>query len=53
MLLDRDGTIATRPYQVIGLPASFMIDRQGRIFYRHLGPMTGKTLQTKLAELGF
>jgi peroxiredoxin len=51
VLLDQDGRVTTRQYQVIGMPASFIIDRQGKIFYRHLGPMSGETLQAKLAEL--
>lgn len=53
VLLDRDGSVTGRQYQVTGMPASFIIDRQGLIYYRHLGPMSGETLRTKLAELGF
>jgi hypothetical protein len=34
------------------MPASFIVDRQGVVFYRHLGPMSGETLQEKLTELG-
>jgi cytochrome c biogenesis protein CcmG, thiol:disulfide interchange protein DsbE len=52
VLLDADGNVTTRQYQVIGMPASIIIDPQGNIFYRHLGPMSAETLQTKLAELG-
>lgn len=52
ILLDRDGSITTRQYQVPGLPASFIVDRQGVIFYRHIGPMSGETLAAKLSELG-
>jgi cytochrome c biogenesis protein CcmG/thiol:disulfide interchange protein DsbE len=52
VLLDEDGRVTTRQYQVTGMPASFIIDRQGVIFYRHLGPMYVETLQAKLAELG-
>ena len=52
VLLDADGRVTTRQYQVTGMPGSFIIDRQGVIFYRHLGPMNAETLQTKLAELG-
>ena len=29
-----------------------LITRQGIIFYRHVGPMSVETLQSKLAELG-
>ena len=52
VLLDQDGQVTTRQYQATGMPASFIIDKQGHIFYRHLGPMSGETLEAKLAELG-
>jgi len=52
VLLDEDGNVTTRQYQATGMPASFIIDQQGQIFYRHLGPMSGETLAAKLAELG-
>jgi peroxiredoxin len=52
VLLDTDGTVTTRQYQVTGMPGSFIIDRQGVISYRHVGPMSAETLQAKLAELG-
>ncbi len=52
VLVDADGSVTSRQYQVIGMPASFIIDPQGQIFYQHLGPMSGDTLQAKLAELG-
>jgi peroxiredoxin len=52
VLLDEDGGVTTRQYQVTGMPGSFIIDRQGVIFYRHVGPMSAETLQAKLAELG-
>ncbi|NJN98451.1 MAG: redoxin domain-containing protein [Anaerolineales bacterium] len=32
VLLDTDGTVTTRQYQVTGMPGSFIIDRQGVIF---------------------
>lgn len=52
VLLDEDGRVTTGQYQVTGMPGSFIIDRQGKIFYRHLGPMNIDTLTAKLAELG-
>jgi peroxiredoxin len=52
VLLDTDGDVTSSQYQVIGMPASIIVDRQGNIFYRHLGPMSAETLQTKLSELG-
>lgn len=53
ILLDRDGRITSRQYQVSAMPTSFIIDRQGIIYYRHAGPMSGDFLTAKLAELGF
>lgn len=53
VLLDREGVVSGRQYLVTGMPASFIIDRQGLIYYRHLGPMSGETLKAKLSELGF
>ena len=52
ILMDSDGSVTTRHYQVTGMPGSFIIDRNGVIFYRHLGPMNVETLTAKLAELG-
>lgn len=52
VLLDEDGRVTTRQYQVTGMPGSFIIDRQGLIVYRHVGPLSAETLQAKLAELG-
>jgi thiol-disulfide isomerase/thioredoxin len=52
ILLDQDGRVTSQLYQVTGMPASFIIDREGLIFYRHLGPMRPETLEAKLAELG-
>jgi len=52
VLLDQDGRVANRQYQLVGLPGSFIIDRQGQIVYQHLGPMSGETLVAKLAALG-
>ena len=52
VLLDQDGAVTTRQYQATGMPASVIVDKAGRIFYRHLGPMSGETLEAKLAELG-
>lgn len=52
VLLDEDGSVTTHQYQVTGMPGSFIVDRQGKIFYRHVGPMNAETLTAKLAELG-
>lgn len=52
VLRDVTGDVTTRQYQVVGMPSSFIIDRGGKIFYRHAGPMSGELLAEKLAELG-
>ena len=51
ILLDSDGQVTIRDYQVVGMPGSIIVDRQGTIFYRHLGPMSDELLRQKLAEL--
>ncbi|HRQ64734.1 MAG TPA: TlpA disulfide reductase family protein [Xanthomonadaceae bacterium] len=35
-----------------GLPLTFLIDREGRIAHRFLGPITSQDLSRKIAELG-
>lgn len=52
VVLDEAGTVTTRHYQVTGMPGSYIIDREGKIYYRHVGPMSAETLMAKLAELG-
>jgi cytochrome c biogenesis protein CcmG/thiol:disulfide interchange protein DsbE len=52
VLVDRSGSVTNRQYQVTAMPASLIVDQQGLIFYRHLGPMSGETLTAKLKELG-
>ena len=52
VLLDEDGLVTTRQYQVTGMPGSFIVDQTGKIHYRHVGPMSAETLTAKLAELG-
>ncbi len=52
VLLDRDGKVTTRQYQVTGMPGSFIINREGKIYYRHVGPMNVETLTAKLMALG-
>lgn len=52
VLLDADGQVTNRQYRVTGMPGSFIINRDGVIFYRHAGPMPAQTLLNKLADLG-
>ena len=51
ILLDQDGQVTIRQYQLIGMPGSVIVDRTGRIHYRHIGPMSGAVLVEKLDEL--
>ena len=50
MLLDQDGQVSDL-YQVHGLPTSLILDRQGMIVARHVGPLDQKTLDDYLAPL--
>jgi peroxiredoxin len=52
VLLDSDGRVTSHTYQLAGMPGSFLIDRDGVIVYRHVGPMSRETLLKKLADLG-
>ncbi|MEW5960886.1 MAG: redoxin domain-containing protein [Chloroflexota bacterium] len=52
VLMDEDGRVTTQQYQVTGMPGSFLIDPQGVIVYRHVGPLNDETLRAKLAALG-
>ena len=45
--VDSDGRIGI-DYGVYGVPETFVIDRAGRIRYRHAGPITADIWQTRL-----
>ncbi len=49
-LLDQTGQV-NDAYQVHGLPTSFLINRQGRIVARHVGPLDQDTLERYLVLL--
>ena len=51
ILLDIDGQTTIRDYQMVGMPGSVLVDQQGTIFYRHIGPMSGALLLEKLNAL--
>ena len=51
VLVDREGEVTIRDYQIVGMPGSILIDEEGIIVYRHVGPMSGDLLTEKLAEL--
>jgi cytochrome c biogenesis protein CcmG/thiol:disulfide interchange protein DsbE len=47
---DLDGRVAI-DWGVYGVPETFVIDRHGRIAYKHIGPITPEVLETKLRPL--
>ena len=50
VLLDTDGAVA-RKYGVIGLPTTFMIDRNGNLYNRILGESTPEVFEKIIKEL--
>jgi peroxiredoxin len=51
VLLDRRGEVTAR-YRVRGLPTSFLVDREGRILEKHIGPVDESMLDEYLAQSG-
>lgn len=53
-LVDADGT-AGLDWGVYGVPETFLIDKQGMIYYKHIGPLTesdiSSTILPKILEL--
>ena len=49
-LLDPDGDVARR-YGVLGLPTTFMIDRNGRLHARIIGESTPEAFETVVREM--
>lgn len=47
---DADGRVGIN-YGVYGVPETYVIDRQGIIRYKHVGPVTMEALQTKILPL--
>lgn len=47
---DIDGKIGI-DYGVYGVPETFVVDRQGIIRHKHIGPLTPEALQTKILPL--
>ena len=46
-VLDIDGRVGI-DFGVYGVPETFLIDREGRIRYKHIGPITPESLQTQI-----
>ena len=51
VLLDRDGMIAERLYQIPGVPTSIFINRDGTLERIQVGVMTGKQIRKYVAEI--
>ena len=47
---DLDGRVAI-DWGVYGVPETFVVDREGRIAYKHIGPVTPDVLEQKLRPL--
>lgn len=48
--LDRDGRVGI-DYGVYGVPESFLIDKNGAIRYKHIGPLTPQVVEEKILPL--
>ena len=49
-MFDVDGRVGI-DYGVYGVPETFIIDRQGVIRYKHIGPVTPDVLREKIEPL--
>jgi cytochrome c biogenesis protein CcmG/thiol:disulfide interchange protein DsbE len=49
-VMDRDGSVGI-DFGVYGVPETFVIDKQGVIRFKHVGPMTPEVLQTRVVPL--
>ena len=51
VLLDEDGAVVERLYQVLGLPTSIFINRDGTIERVQVGKMTGQQIDQYVEEI--
>jgi cytochrome c biogenesis protein CcmG/thiol:disulfide interchange protein DsbE len=49
-VVDRDGRVGI-DYGVYGVPETFVVDRQGIIRYKQIGPITDEALQQRILPL--
>jgi cytochrome c biogenesis protein CcmG/thiol:disulfide interchange protein DsbE len=49
-IMDREGRVGI-DFGVYGVPETFVIDRNGNVRYKHIGPVTSEVLETKLLPL--
>ena len=50
VLADRDGRVGI-DWGVYGAPETFVIDREGRVRYKHVGPLTDEALESTILPL--
>ena len=50
IVADKDGRTAI-DWGVYGVPETYLVDKKGRVRYRHVGPLTEKVLEEKLMPL--
>jgi cytochrome c biogenesis protein CcmG/thiol:disulfide interchange protein DsbE len=48
--VDADGRVGI-DFGVYGVPETFLIDKNGVIRYKHIGPVTAEALKTKILPL--
>jgi cytochrome c biogenesis protein CcmG/thiol:disulfide interchange protein DsbE len=48
--VDRDGRIGI-DWGVYGVPETFLVDKEGRIRYKQIGPITAEALEKKILPL--
>ena len=49
-VMDRDGRVGIN-YGVYGVPETYVIDKQGIIRYKQIGPVTGESLHSKILPM--
>ena len=48
--LDNNGNIGLE-FGVFGLPETFLLNNEGKIIYKHLGPLTKKVVRNEISPL--
>ena len=48
--IDNDGLIALE-FGVFGLPETFLINKNGKIIYKHMGPLTKEIIKNDIEPL--
>ena len=50
IVADRDGRAAI-DWGVYGVPETYLVDKEGKVRYRHVGPLTERVLEEKLMPI--